>query len=42
MEQSAYFEKPQLSYAQKAVVKGREVVAFEITSGIKRAQGAGK
>jgi len=42
MEQSGYFEQPRLSYAQRAAVQGREVVAFEITSGIKRAQGAGK
>lgn len=40
MEQSGYFEKPQLIYAQKAVVQGREVVAFEVISGIKRAEEA--
>jgi len=40
MEKSPYFEKPQLLFAQKAVVQGRDVVAFEIACGIKKAQGA--
>jgi Tfp pilus assembly protein PilN len=40
MEKSPYFEKPQLLSAQKAVVQGRDVVAFEISCGIKKAQGA--
>lgn len=30
MEKSAYFEKPQLIYAQKAVVQGQDVIGFEI------------
>lgn len=40
MEKSPYFEKPQLLFAQKAVVQGRDVIAFEIACGIKKAQGA--
>lgn len=40
MEKSSYFEKPQLMFAQKAVVQGRDVVAFEIVCGIKKAPGA--
>jgi Tfp pilus assembly protein PilN len=40
MEKSPYFEKPQLLFAQKAVVQGKDVVAFEIACGIKKAQGA--
>lgn len=39
MEKSPYFEKPQLMFAQKAVVQGKDVVAFEIVCGIKKAQG---
>ncbi len=34
MEKSGYFINPRLSYAQKNVVQGREVVGFEITCGI--------
>lgn len=40
MEKSGYFEFPQLSYAQKAVTQGQDVVGFEIISGIKKTQGA--
>jgi Tfp pilus assembly protein PilN len=42
MDQSGYFETPQLIFAQKAVVQGREVVAFEVISGVKRAGGGGQ
>jgi Tfp pilus assembly protein PilN len=38
MEQSGYFSKPELLFAQKAVVQGHDVVAFEIRAGVKRAQ----
>jgi Tfp pilus assembly protein PilN len=40
MERSSYFEKPQLTFAQKAVVQGRDVIGFEIVCGIKKAQGS--
>jgi Tfp pilus assembly protein PilN len=40
MDKSGYFTNPHLSYAQKAVVQGQEVVGFEIISGIKKKQGA--
>ncbi len=40
MEKSGYFVHPQLSYAQKAVVQGRDIVGFEIICGIKKAEGA--
>lgn len=40
LEQSPYFEKPQLISAQKAVVQGRETVAFEIVSGVRKIEGA--
>jgi Tfp pilus assembly protein PilN len=40
MEKSNYFEKPQLVYAQKAVVQGQEIVGYEIIAAIKRTQGA--
>jgi Tfp pilus assembly protein PilN len=40
MEKSGYFDFPQLSYAQKAVTQGQDVVGFEIISGIKKTQGA--
>jgi Tfp pilus assembly protein PilN len=40
MEKSPYFEKPQLLFAQKAVVQGQDVVGFEIVCGIKKVQGA--
>lgn len=36
MEKSGYFESPQLLYAQKGVVQGQDVVAFEILSGIRK------
>lgn len=36
MEQSGFFEKPQLLYAQKAIVQGQDVIGFEIVSGIKK------
>jgi Tfp pilus assembly protein PilN len=41
MDRSGYFENPHLSYAQKAVVQGQEVVRFEIISGVKKNRGAG-
>jgi Tfp pilus assembly protein PilN len=40
MEKSGYFLHPQLSYAQKAVVQGQDVVGFEIICGMKKEQGA--
>jgi Tfp pilus assembly protein PilN len=40
MEKSGYFEHPQLSYAQKSVVQGQDIVGFEIICGIKKSQGA--
>jgi Tfp pilus assembly protein PilN len=40
MEKSGYFEDPQLSYAQKAVVQGQDMVGFEIICGMKKAQEA--
>jgi hypothetical protein len=40
MEKSPYFEKPQLVFAQKAVVQGRETIGFEIVCGIKKSSGA--
>jgi Tfp pilus assembly protein PilN len=40
MEKSGYFLDPQLSYAQKAVVQGQDVVGFEIICGMKKSQGA--
>lgn len=40
MERSSFFEKPQLTYAQKSMAQGHEVVGFEIICGIKKAQGA--
>ena len=39
MEKSGYFENPQLSYAQKAVVQGQDIVGFEIICGMKKAKG---
>jgi Tfp pilus assembly protein PilN len=40
MEKSGYFIHPQLSYAQKTVVQGQDVVGFEIICGMKKAGGA--
>lgn len=40
MEKSGYFANPQLRSARKAVVKGREVVAFQITCETKRGESA--
>lgn len=40
MEKSGYLEDPQLSYAQKTVVQGQDVVGFEIICGMKKEQGA--
>jgi Tfp pilus assembly protein PilN len=40
MDKSGYFANPQLSYAQKSVIQGQEVVGFEIISGIRKKQGA--
>lgn len=39
MDKTGYFANPQLSYAQKAVVQGQEVIGFEIISGIKKNRG---
>lgn len=36
MEKSGYFERPQLLYAQKAVVQGQDVVGFEIVCEIRK------
>ena len=38
MEKSGYFVNPQLSYARKTVVKGRDIVAFQITCETKRGE----
>jgi Tfp pilus assembly protein PilN len=40
MEHSAYFEKPDLSFAQKTTMHGRDVVTFEIVCGIRKSPGA--
>jgi Tfp pilus assembly protein PilN len=40
MDKSGYFTNPQLSYAQKVMAQGQEIVGFEIISGIKKNQGA--
>lgn len=40
MDRSGYFANPHLSYAQKGVVQGQEIVSFEIISGIRKKQGA--
>ncbi len=39
MEQSGYFEKPELVFAQKSMVQGRDMVGFEIHCGVKKSQG---
>jgi Tfp pilus assembly protein PilN len=39
MEQSGYFEKPELLFAQKSSVQGRDIVQFEIHCGVKKSQG---
>jgi Tfp pilus assembly protein PilN len=38
MEKSGYFERSQLSYAQKVLVQGQDVVGFEIICGMKKEQ----
>ncbi len=40
MEKTTLFARPQLLFAQKMVLQGREVVGFEIICGLKKAQGA--
>jgi len=40
MQKTSFFDKPQLSFAQKTVVRGHDAVGFEITCGIKKGQGA--
>ncbi|HTG02014.1 MAG TPA: PilN domain-containing protein [Nitrospirota bacterium] len=40
LEQTDYFEKPELVFAQKAVVQGHDVAAFELRCGVKAAKGA--
>ena len=39
IEDSAYFDKPQLLYAKRAMVQGQEVIGFEIVCGIVKGQG---
>ncbi|MFA5073431.1 MAG: PilN domain-containing protein [Nitrospirota bacterium] len=39
MEKSQYFEKPQLIYARKSVMNGREIIGFEILSGVQKKGG---
>jgi len=39
MEQSGYFEKPELVFAQKATLQGRDIVGFELHCGVKKSQG---
>ncbi len=36
IEKSGYFDKPELLYAQKVVVQGREMIGFEIICGIRK------
>ena len=38
MEKSGYFDKPQLLFAQKATVQGRDIVGFELVCGIRKAE----
>jgi Tfp pilus assembly protein PilN len=40
MERSSYFEKPDLLFAQKTTIQGRDVIGFEIVCAIKKGQGA--
>lgn len=39
MEKSGYFVSPQLSYAQKSVVQGQDIVGFEIICDLKKSGG---
>jgi Tfp pilus assembly protein PilN len=39
MGKSGFFEKPQLNFAQKTVLRGHDIIAFEITSGISKTGG---
>lgn len=39
IEESVYFDKPQLLYARRAVVQGQEVIGFEMICGILKGQG---
>lgn len=39
MEQTGYFEKPELVFAQKATLQGRDIVGFEIHCNVKKSQG---
>ncbi len=39
MERSGYFVKPELLFAQKSTIQGRDVVGFEIHCGVKKSQG---
>ena len=39
MEQTGYFENPELVFAQKSTVQGRDVVEFEIHCGVKKSEG---
>jgi Tfp pilus assembly protein PilN len=39
LQKTAFFENPQLVFAQKTKVQGRDVVGFEIVCGVKKAQG---
>ena len=36
MEQSGYFEKPELLFAQKSVLQGHDMIGFEIRCGVKK------
>ncbi len=38
MEQSGYFDKPELLFAQKATIQGRDIVQFEIHCFVKKSQ----
>ncbi|HYA86644.1 MAG TPA: PilN domain-containing protein [Nitrospirota bacterium] len=39
MEQTGYFEKPELVFAQKSILQGRDIVGFEIHCGVKKSRG---
>ena len=39
MEKTGYFEKPELLFAQKSTLLGRDIVGFEIHCNVKKSQG---
>ncbi len=39
MEESSYFDTPQLLFAQKSVVQGNEIIGFEILCGVRKPGG---